>query len=183
MDASGRFSLKDKLFFEDDDLTISGKITASTLNVGGSQGIIYNGTGTVYIGSNVDIAANVTVNGLQVGVSPSFLKIANDVSGTNDGLYINADNYWYSTGAFSIGSNTGTVSYDPTDTDVELRVTNKLSVGTNTSANIVLNGGGTGASTYIKIGTGSFGVAKFYADGTGKFSLDVFGYKHRFMNL
>jgi hypothetical protein len=175
MDASGRFSLKDKLFFEDNDLTISGKITASTLDVGGSQGIQYNGTGTVYIGSNVDIAANVTVNGLQVGVSPSFLKIANGVSGTapnlNDGIYINSNNYWYSTGSFSIGSDTGTVSYDPTDTDVELRVTNKLSVGTNTSGNIVLNGGGTGALTYIKIGTGDFGVAKFYADGNGKFSL------------
>jgi hypothetical protein len=171
MDASGRFSLKDKLFFEDDDLTISGKITASTLNVGGSQGIIYNGTGTVYIGSNVDIAANVTVNGLQVGVSPSFLKIANDVSGTNDGIFINADNYWYSTGAFSIGSNTGTVSYDPTDADVELRVTNKISVGTNTAGNITLFGGGSGITTYMRIGSGSFETAKFYVDGAGRFSL------------
>jgi hypothetical protein len=171
MDASGRFSLKDKLFFEDDDLTISGKITASTLNVGGSQGIIYNGTGTVYIGSNVDIAANVTVNGLQVGVGPSFLKIANDVSGTNDGIFINADNYWYSNGAFSIGSNTGTVSYDPTDADVELRVTNKISVGTNTAGNITLFGGGSGITTYMRIGSGSFETAKFYVDGAGRFSL------------
>jgi len=82
--------------------TITGNLTATTLDVGGPNGIVYNGS-TVTIGSSVTINAPVTVNSLQVGASPTLLKISDDVNGTNDGIYVNDNNYWYSDGQFSVG--------------------------------------------------------------------------------
>lgn len=82
--------------------SITGNLTATTLDVGGANGIIYNGS-AVTIGASVTINAPVTVNSLQVGASPTLLRIADDVSGSNDGIYINANNYWYSDGQFSVG--------------------------------------------------------------------------------
>jgi hypothetical protein len=162
-------------------LSVTGNLTANTLNVGGSNGITYDGT-SVNIGSAVNIEADLSVNALLVGTGDYYLRISENVSdinnlrvGTlvNDGLYVDRYNYWYSDGRFSVGGLNGTMSFDPTDAEVELRISDKLSIGTNDFANIKLVGGGTGASTYIKIGTGDFNeeTAKFYVDGTGKFSL------------
>jgi hypothetical protein len=162
-------------------LSVTGNLTANTLNVGGSNGITYDGT-SVNIGSAVNIEADLSVNALLVGSGDYYLRISENVSdinnlrvGTlvNDGLYVDRYNYWYSDGRFSVGGLNGTMSFDPTDAEVELRISDKLSIGTNDFANIKLVGGGTGASTYIKIGTGDFNeeTAKFYVDGTGKFSL------------
>lgn len=82
--------------------SITGNLTATTLDVGGANGIIYNGS-AVTIGASVTINAPVTVNSLQVGASPTLLRIADNVSGTNDGIYVNSNNYWYSDGQFSVG--------------------------------------------------------------------------------
>jgi hypothetical protein len=88
--------------------SISGALTATTLDVGGSSGIVYNGS-AVTIGASVNILAPVTVNSLQVGASPTLLRISNDVNGTNDGIYIDANNYWYSDGQFGVGGSANNV--------------------------------------------------------------------------
>lgn len=79
MDASGRFSLKDKLTFSGNlsnpVLAVKGEITADTLDVGGEEGITYDGE-TVRIGTDVTIIGGVTA--------------------TSFG--IDANNYWNTTG-------------------------------------------------------------------------------------
>jgi hypothetical protein len=114
---------------------ITGALTATTLNVGGSAGITYDGS-IVTIGSSVVINSALTTNSLQVGASPALLKIANNVSGSNSGIYISSANYWYSTGDFSLGGQqgvtfTGGSVVIGTDVYVNAGVTvNALTVGT-----------------------------------------------------
>jgi hypothetical protein len=185
---SGEFKVGDSdstLSFDPDtnELLVTGKITARTLNVGGAQGIVYDGT-NVTIGSDVTISADLTVNGLIVGQSPTLMKIDDNVSdvnnlttGTlvNDGLYVDQYNYWYSDGSFSVGNGVGTISFttNPDEADTSLRVSDRLVIGTNTFNNIQLVGGSVGSDTYIRVGTGEYNTetAKFYVDGSGKFSL------------
>jgi hypothetical protein len=107
MDASGRFSLKDKLkFTTEGDLTVSGTINASAGNF----------TGFVTAGN---------------------MKIGKDVESTNDGVYINSTNYWYDDGKFSLGSGTKKIYFDGTDVKITSDViieggltTTSLTVGT-----------------------------------------------------
>ena len=91
--------------------SISGALTATTLNVGGSAGIIYDGS-IVTIGSSVVINSTLTTNSLQVGASPTLLRIANDVEGTNDGIYIDPYNFWYSDGKFSVGGSANSACWN-----------------------------------------------------------------------
>jgi hypothetical protein len=116
---------------------ISGALTATTLNVGGSAGIIYNGS-VVTIGTGVTILGTTTTDSLLVGASPNLLRISaspNGVAG-EDGIFISSANYWYSTGKFSLGGtqgitfNSGSVVIG-TDVYVNAGVTvNALTVGT-----------------------------------------------------
>ncbi len=168
---------------DSNELLITGKITAQTLNVGGSQGITYDGTNVV-IGSDVTINADLTVNGLTVGQSPTLMRINDNVSdinnlrtGTlvNDGLYVDQYNYWYSDGRFSVGNAVGTISFttDPEEADTSLRVSDRLVIGTNSFSNIQLVGGSTASGTFIRVGNGSFNseTARFFVDGNGRFSI------------
>ena len=91
--------------------SISGALTATTLNVGGSAGITYDGS-IVTIGSSVVINSTLTTNSLQVGASPALLRIANDVEGTNDGIYIDPYNFWYSDGKFSVGGSANSACWN-----------------------------------------------------------------------
>ena len=91
--------------------SISGALTATTLNVGGSAGITYDGS-VVTIGSSVIINSGLTANSLQVGASPTLLRIANDVQGTNDGIYIDPYNFWYSDGKFSVGGSANSACWN-----------------------------------------------------------------------
>jgi hypothetical protein len=164
-------------------LIVNGKITAKTLNVGGAQGIIYDGT-NITIGSDVTINADLTVNGLTVGQNPTLLKINDNVSdinnlttGTlvNDGIYVDRYNYWYTDGRFSVGNAVGTISFttNPEEADTSLRISDRLIVGTNSFSNIQLVGGSTATNTFIRVGTGGYNTetARFYVDGNGRFSL------------
>jgi len=90
---------------------ITGALTATTLNVGGSAGITYDGS-VVTIGSSVVINSTLTTNSLQVGASPALLRIANDVDGTNDGIYIDPYNFWYSDGKFSVGGSANSACWN-----------------------------------------------------------------------
>lgn len=185
---SGEFKVGDSdstLSWDPDtnELNVTGKLTAKTLSVGGSQGITYDGS-SVYIGSDVTINAGLTVNSLTVGQNPTLLRIDNDVSDinnlttgepVNDGLYIDRYNYWYSDGRFSVGNAVGTISFttDPEEADTALRVSDRLVVGSNSFSNIQLVGGSSGTNTFIRVGTGSYNseTARFYVDGSGRFSL------------
>ena len=40
------------------------------------------------------------------------MKLGTDVEGTNDGIHINANNYWYTTGEFKLGDGTNNISHD-----------------------------------------------------------------------
>ena len=40
------------------------------------------------------------------------MKLGTDVEGTNDGIHINANNYWYTTGQFKLGDGTNNISHD-----------------------------------------------------------------------
>jgi hypothetical protein len=185
---SGEFKVGDSdstLAWDPDanELIVTGRITAKTLSVGGSQGIQYDGT-AVTIGSDVTINADLTVNGLTVGQTPTLMRINDNVSdvnnlrtGTlvNDGLYVDQYNYWYSDGSFSVGNSVGTISFttNPDEADTSLRVSDRLIIGTNSFSNIQLVGGETAADTFIRVGTGGYNseTARFYVDGNGRFSL------------
>jgi hypothetical protein len=185
---SGEFKVGDSdstLSFDPDtnELLVTGKITARTLNVGGAQGIVYDGT-NVTIGSDVTINADLTVNGLTVGQTPTLMRINDNVSdinnlrtGTlvNDGLYVDRYNYWYSDGRFSVGNAVGTISFttNPEEADTSLRVSDRLVIGTNSFSNIQLVGGSTASDTFIRVGTGGYNTetARFFVDGNGRFSI------------
>jgi hypothetical protein len=76
LDSGGQFSLKQALRFNGTDLTISGDITATSGTFSGT----INASGGTFTGY-------VTGGGARFGV---------DVSGTDDGLWLDANNYWYS---------------------------------------------------------------------------------------
>ena len=115
---------------------IEGEITATTIDVGGANGITYDGT-TVTIGSDVTINADVTVQGLQITseTGGNVLTIDNNVSGTNDGIYINANNYWYTDGSFAVGNSTKSLVWDNTN----LSLTGNIYADGGTIGNWTLN--------------------------------------------
>lgn len=79
LDGDGNFSLKDKLSFNGTSLTVNGTIQAT----GG------------YFSGNMAVGSGGT------------MKLGVGVSGTNSGLYIAPNNYWYNDGSFSIGNPNG----------------------------------------------------------------------------
>lgn len=83
---------------------ITGLPTEGTGIIFNEKGLfgIKNGT-TVF--SIVDGSAFISMN-LQAG----DMIIGTDVNGTNDGIYINADNYWYDTGLFRLAN--GVLAWD-----------------------------------------------------------------------
>ena len=93
---SGRFSVVNSggskyLKWTGSDLVIKGDITADN---GTFNGVI-NASGGTFTGY-------VNAGGVKLGV---------DVNGSNDGIYIDGNNYWYSTGDFKVGDGTSYVSY------------------------------------------------------------------------
>ena len=87
LDSLGKFSLKDKLFFDGTTLNVNGAIVA--------QSGYFNGP--------------ITVNGFNPAVA---MKIGRNVSGSLDGISLDANNYWYTNGSFRVGSSTLGFSWD-----------------------------------------------------------------------
>jgi hypothetical protein len=56
-------------------------------------------------------------------VAAGSMKFGADVSGTNDGLYINANNYWYSNGNFKVGDGTSYVAWNGSTMEVKGSIT------------------------------------------------------------
>lgn len=94
------------------NVAVRGELEATTLDVGGANGITYNGSAVV-IGTGVTILGTTTTDSLLVGASPNILKISacpNGVSG-EDGIYINEYNYWYTDGKFGFGGAAGSAKW------------------------------------------------------------------------
>ncbi len=77
LDTTGKFSLQDRLFFSSGVLTVKGAIDATSGTISGAI-TLNNGT----------------------------MKIGGNVNSTFDGIHINANSYWYSTGLFAVGTST-----------------------------------------------------------------------------
>jgi hypothetical protein len=63
-----------------------------------------------------------------------------NVSGTNDGLFIDSNNYWYNTGSFKAGTTTNNLSWDGTSLRLDGRV---IARSGSFSGNIFMSGSGT----------------------------------------
>ena len=95
LDGDGNFSLEDKLSFNGTTLTVAGTVNASAGNFTG------------YVTANSGMRFGKGVDG-----------------GTNDGIYIDANDYWYGNGNFSLGN--GNVTWNGTT----LAVTGNLTAST-----------------------------------------------------
>jgi hypothetical protein len=69
--------------------------------------LTYDGVGTLTV-------SGIATDSIVVGQDPNQVKIANDVQGSNDGIYITkSGDYWYSDASFRIGGSSG-ISYSGT---------------------------------------------------------------------
>ena len=95
-------------------------------------------------GSQLELSGRLNAGGMKLGP---------DVSGSNDGLYINDNNYWYDTGQFKVGDATNFVGF---------------SGGTLTVAgSINVLGGDAATQTYAQnVGTASYNQGVAYANVT-----------------
>lgn len=119
--------------------------TGSTITVGSTSGkhVIIRGTGNpleIYgsggtaggtvlsFDTNGDLTIKGTINAtageFSGYMSAGSMKIGSNVNGTNDGLFMGTDNYWYNTGIFKVGSTSKNLFWDGSN----LSITNSGSV-------------------------------------------------------
>jgi hypothetical protein len=135
LDSDGKFSLKDKLTFDGSNLSINGggtftgALSGGTISIGSGNSIFKADSNGIYLGNATFGSApfRVTPNGELTATSATIsgtinasggnfsgfvtagnMKIGTSVNGSNNGIYINAQNYWYDTGEFVIGNYSGT---------------------------------------------------------------------------
>ena len=139
LDDSGNFSLKDKLYWNGTSLAIEGAITATS------------GTFTGAIN-----ASSGTFTGYVAGGN---MKFGVDVSGSNDGLFIDANDYWYDNGNFSLGNGNLTWNGSALSVTGGGTFTGALSGGTISigSSNSIFKADSNG----IYLGNATFGSAPF----------------------
>ena len=127
----------------------------------------FRGAITAQTGSIAGILHVATVaGGLETGQK---ISIGRDVSGTNDGIYVNNNNYWYTDGAWKVGGSNNFISLD-NFTDGNLVIsTETFSLDTpNMVISSSLNSGSIamGVSASAITETAETGI---YLDGLGKF--------------
>ncbi|WP_333640923.1 discoidin domain-containing protein [Mesotoga prima] len=125
---------------------LTGAIKATSGYIGGSSSGWEIGSGLIKNGT--DIVLNATAK--QITISNGAIKLGIDVESTNDGLYINPTNYWYSTGSFKIGS---AASY----------ITGSSSGIAINSTNFTVNNAGTIMAKSGTIGSWKLGTSQLYA--------------------
>ena len=127
----------------------------------------FKGAITADTGSIAGILHVATVQGgLETGQK---ISIGRDVSGTNDGIYVNNNNYWYTDGAWKVGGATNFISLDNfTDGNLVVRTETFTLDTPNMIISSSLNNGtmtlGANADTITE--TAEAGI---YMDGNGKF--------------
>lgn len=125
LDTNGRFSLKDRLFFDGNTtLTVKGVIEAASGNFTGNMTV---SGGTMKFGASVNPLNHPTTGTL---------------AGTYHGLYIDANNYWFNNGWFSVGGASNTVTWNGT----KLAVTGEI---TASSGTVTGNFGVTSGTLYV----------------------------------
>jgi hypothetical protein len=53
-------------------------------------------------------------------IAAGNLRVGSDVNGTNDGVYINTNNYWYDNGSFRVGKSTSGIAYNAGSNNISL---------------------------------------------------------------
>lgn len=86
---------------------------AGEFSLGGPEGINYNG-GSITIGSDVQVTANVAADSISVGSGLNQLNINDAINGGNGGMTLGQglNNYWYSNGNFRVGNATSYVIWN-----------------------------------------------------------------------
>ena len=155
----------------------TGYVTAGNMRIGSNVNSTYEGIyvgannywyddGTFKVGDGTESMSYTALGGLVVTgeinatggnftgyVTAGNMRIGSNVDLTSEGIYVNANNYWYDTGAFKVGDGTESMTYTAAG---GLVVTGEISAGT-FSGNI--------SSTATIVG-GSFWTSN-YASGTG----------------
>ena len=127
----------------------------------------FKGAITAQTGSIAGILHVATVaGGLETGQK---ISIGRDVQGTNDGIYVNNNNYWYTDGAWKVGGANNFISLDNfTDGNLNIK-TQTFSLDTPTFIiSSSLNNGALKAGVSASVITNTAGDG-IYMDGTGKF--------------
>ena len=127
----------------------------------------FKGAITAQTGSIAGILHVATVQGgLETGQK---ISIGRDVQGTNDGIYVNNNNYWYTDGAWKVGGQNNFISLDNfTDGNLNIK-TQTFSLETPTFIiSSSLNSGALKAGVSASVITNTAGDG-IYMDGTGKF--------------
>ena len=119
LDSTGKLSLKDKLTFDGTTLTVNGTIQAQSGYFGGAISVNGNG-GAFKIGPAAD-------------------------GGSNNGIYINPNNYWYDSGNLSIGSSGNGVTWNGSALNVTGNIYAK---GGSFSGNVAMVNAANGGAIY-----------------------------------
>jgi hypothetical protein len=145
------------LTWDGNNLSVSGAVNATTGNFSGY----------------------VTAGGVQLGAALPTNPIG---SGTANGLYINANNYWVDNGTttvFKAGGSSNYISWDGSTTlsvvgDVTATsgyISNTFAIGSSASPRIFLDASTSNRKLYIGTGTVNNWNTPFYVDTNGQFSL------------
>jgi len=134
VDSTGIMSLGDSLTFDGTDLTLSGTIYASA---GSFTGNVSAGSGNIgnwnivsgEIASGTDIVLDATNK--RISLNNSAIVFGYDAGGSGlHGVYLDANNYWYSSGAFKVYADANNyIDFDGSTVDInstnfELSATN-----------------------------------------------------------
>ena len=189
-DVGAPFNGKHKITSVVPNVSISFNLTNSNISLTTSSGSVVLSSytikelypGTAYIGSILayDSANNITqfvaegpfttpgtpaIIGSPIKIDGTTMAFGPNVSGTNDGLFINSNNYWYNTGYFNAGTTNNSIQWD----GVRLRVDGSVSArGGSFSGNVFLAGQNLENDT-----TASLIAAPYYEIQSGSYSSGV----------
>ncbi len=105
---------------------------------------------------NIDITSSNSDNG-KLTINGTTMSFGKQIDGTNDGLYINSNNYWYSNGTFRVGTTDKYLSWTGTDLTVQGTI---YARGGEIKGNINITSDGTNNGQLIISGTNTmkFGI-------------------------
>ena len=157
-----RFSLRDDslanyLRWTGADLELSGDLSLSAAGASdgafATSGIFLSSDGWIssknfFISSSGDARFQGNISGstgeFSGTITAGTIKIGNNVDGTKDGIYINADNYWLLDGSdvtLKVGNSTNNLTWDGTDLTLTGNIENTAVKIDDNNINLLQNGG------------------------------------------
>ena len=134
----------------------------ATFKVGdGTESMSYTSAGGLVVTGEI----NATGGNFTGYVTAGNMRIGSNVDSTSEGIYVNANNYWYDTGSFKVGDGTESMSYTSAGGLVvtgEINANSGVFSGTITATGTI--SGGTISGSTI---TGSSFTSTNFASGTG----------------